>query len=221
MIKELIPAAWQQILAPEFEKPYFKELDIFLQNEYASQEIFPPKEQIFRALEWCDIDKVRVVIIGQDPYHGEGQANGLCFSVADGAPHPPSLRNIFKEVSQQMDCEIPRSGNLERWAHQGVLMLNAVLTVRAHEAASHAKQGWEKFTDAIVAAVANHHSGVVYMLWGNYAKKKCANLDGSENLLLHAAHPSPLSFRHRVKDEPQFIATNEYFLKHSQEPIIW
>ncbi len=221
MLQELLPKDWSELLAAEFEKPYFTELDHFVEQEYSTQEIFPPREQIFRALEWCSVERVRVVIIGQDPYHGEGQANGLCFSVADGVPHPPSLRNIFKEVSQQMNCEIPKSGNLERWARQGVLMLNAVLTVRAHEAASHANKGWEKFTDAIVEAVAREREGVVYMLWGNYAKKKGAKLDGERNYLLNAAHPSPLSVRHRVKDIPQFTAANDYFRERNEAAIEW
>ncbi len=221
MIKELIPLSWRDLLAVEYEKPYFKELDRFITEEYAMRQVFPPQEQIFRALEWCAPEDVRVVIIGQDPYHDDGQANGLCFSVAEGVPPPPSLRNIFKEVAQQMGGEIPKSGNLERWARQGVLMINAVLTVRAHEAASHANKGWELLTDAIVDVVAQHHSGVVYMLWGNYAKKKGAKLDDKVNCLLRAAHPSPLSFRHRVKDIPQFIAANDYFISRNEDVVKW
>ncbi|MFI3288578.1 MAG: uracil-DNA glycosylase [Rikenellaceae bacterium] len=221
MLKELLPQDWREILVEELEKPYFKELDKFVESEYSEQQIFPPKEQIFRALEWCAPQDVRVVIIGQDPYHDDGQANGLCFSVADGVPHPPSLRNIFKEVSAQMVCEIPKSGNLERWARQGVLMINAVLTVRAHQAASHANRGWEQFTDAVVAAVAANHTGVVYMLWGNYAKKKGAHLDENSNCLLRAAHPSPLSVRHRVHDAPQFSAANGYFQSRGEAIIEW
>ncbi len=221
MLQELLPKDWSELLAAEFEKSYFTELDRFVEQEYSTQEIFPPREQIFRALEWCSVERVRVVIIGQDPYHGEGQANGLCFSVADGVPHPPSLRNIFKEVSAQMGTEIPKSGNLERWARQGVLMINAVLTVRAHEAASHANKGWEKFTDAVVAAVANRRKGVVYMLWGNYAKKKGVSINESENCILRAAHPSPLSVRHRVKDAPQFTSANDYFAGCGESIIEW
>ncbi len=221
MLKELIPTDWRALLSEEFDKPYFKELDNFVEQEYATQQIFPPRERIFSALEWTPIDRVRVVIIGQDPYHDVGQANGLCFSVADGVPHPPSLRNIFKEVSQQMGEPIPTSGNLERWAVQGVLMINAVLTVRAHEAASHANRGWEHFTDAIVEAVARHHQGVVYMLWGNYAKKKGAKLDEANNCILRAAHPSPLSVRHRVKDVPQFTTANEYLRTCNKPMIEW
>ncbi len=221
MIAELLPPSWRTLLAAEFDKPYFKELDKFVEAEYASQQIFPPQDQIFRALEWTPIDQVRVVIIGQDPYHDDGQANGLCFSVADGIAHPPSLRNIFKEITAQYGKPTPKSGNLERWARQGVLLINAVLTVRAHQAASHAGRGWEQFTDAIVEAVANHHNGVVYMLWGNYAKKKGANLNDADNCLLRAAHPSPLSFRHRVNDPAQFIDANDYFRERGESEIDW
>ncbi len=221
MIEKLIPPAWREILASEFEKPYFRELDSFVESEYATSQIFPPQEQIFRALEWCSPDEVRVVIIGQDPYHDDGQANGLCFSVADGVPHPPSLRNIFKEIAAQYGKPAPESGNLERWARQGVLLLNAVLTVRAHDAASHAGRGWELLTDAIVAAVAARSEGVVYMLWGNYAKKKGANIDDRRNCVLRAAHPSPLSVRHRANDPAQFIAANDYFESINAKVIEW
>ncbi len=221
MIEQLLPPAWSAQLATEFEKPYFKELDRFVETQYNEHQIVPPREQIFRALEWTPIDQVRVVIIGQDPYHDDGQANGLCFSVADGIPHPPSLRNIFKEIAAQYGVTTPQSGNLERWARQGVLLINAVLTVRAHEAASHAGKGWEEFTDAIVRAVANHHTGVVYMLWGNYAKKKGASLNDDLNYVLRAAHPSPLSVRHRAKDPAQFIAANDYFVSRGESEIEW
>ncbi len=221
MIEQLLPPAWCEILATEFTKPYFVELDRFVEAEYTSHQIFPPREQIFRALEWTPIDSVRVVIIGQDPYHDDGQANGLCFSVADGVPHPPSLRNIFKEITAQYGTPKPESGNLERWARQGVLLLNAVLTVRAHDAASHAGRGWEQFTDAIVAAVAARRRGVVYMLWGNYAKKKGAAIVEEQNCVLRAAHPSPLSARHRANDVAQFIAANDYFEGRNEPTISW
>ncbi|MFI3258930.1 MAG: uracil-DNA glycosylase [Rikenellaceae bacterium] len=221
MLADLIPQPWRELLSDEFSKPYFIALDEFIANEYATNQIFPPREQIFRALEWCSIGSVKVVIIGQDPYHDDGQANGLCFSVADGIAHPPSLRNIFKEISAQYGTPIPKSGNLERWARQGVLMINAVLTVRAHNAASHAGRGWEQLTDAIVGAVNRHHSGVAYMLWGNYAKRKGASLNEEQNCILRAAHPSPLSVRHRAKDPAQFIAANDFFISRGEEPIIW
>lgn len=163
---------WKELLAPEFEKPYFAQLTEFVRQEYASRRIFPRGSNIFRAFDKCPFDKLKVVVIGQDPYHGPGQANGLCFSVADGVPFPPSLQNIFKEVSDDTGTPIPPTGNLDRWAEQGVLLLNAVLTVRAHEAASHAGRGWETFTDAVVRAIAQRKEGIVYMLWGSYAQKK-------------------------------------------------
>ncbi len=222
MLKELLPEDWRELLKEEFEKPYFAELESFVAAEYAGAEVFPPQEKIMRAFEWCAMDDVRVVIIGQDPYHDVGQANGLCFSVSDGVAFPPSLRNIFKEISQQYGVAMPESGNLECWARQGVLLLNSVLTVRAHEAASHAGQGWEQFTDAVVEALSNRCSGVVYMLWGNYAKKKGEKICNVEqNCILEAAHPSPLSFRHRVNDAPQFIAANEYLVGSGREAIDW
>lgn len=160
-----IASDWKEILSEEFEKPYFRELTDFVRQEYASRRIFPRGSNIFRAFDKCPFDKLKVVIIGQDPYHGEGQANGLCFSVADGVPFPPSLQNIFQEVADDTGSPIPTSGNLDRWAEQGVLLLNAVLTVRAHEAASHAGHGWETFTDAVVRAIAQRKQGIVYMLW--------------------------------------------------------
>ncbi len=221
MIEQLIPSSWREHLSDEISKPYFAQLSEFIEQEYASREIFPPREQIFSALELTPIEQVRVVIIGQDPYHDVGQANGLCFSVKEGIPHPPSLRNIFKEITAQYNIPTPKSGSLERWAQQGVLMINAVLTVRAHEAASHAGRGWEQLTDAIVEAVAKHHDGVVYMLWGNYAKRKGERLDDERNCLLRAAHPSPLSARHRAKDPAQFIAANDYLVAKGDNPIIW
>ena len=155
---------WQQVLQPEFDKPYFEQLVEFVREEYASRQVFPQGGNIFRAFDKCPLEKLKVVIIGQDPYHGEGQANGLCFSVNDGVPFPPSLQNIFKEVSSDIGVPIPQSGNLDRWAEQGVLLLNAVLTVRAHEAASHAGRGWEKFTDAVVRAIAEKKQGVIAKL---------------------------------------------------------
>ncbi len=221
MLEQLLPPSWRELLKEEFSKPYFIELDSFIEREYAERQIFPPKHQIFRALEWCEVEDIKVVIIGQDPYHDDGQANGLCFSVADGVPYPPSLRNIFKEITAQYGVLPPATGNLERWARQGVLLINAVLTVRAHEAASHAGRGWERFTDAIVAAVASQREGVVYMLWGNYAKKKGAGIDDERNCVLRAAHPSPLSVRHRATDPPQFILANEYLKGRGDDVIIW
>ena len=212
---------WKALLQEEFEKPYFAELVDFVKAEYASQQVFPAARNIFRAFDKCPLDKLKVVIIGQDPYHGDGQANGLCFSVDDGVDFPPSLRNIFKEVSEDVGKPVPSSGNLDRWAEQGVLMLNAVLTVRAHEAASHAGRGWEKFTDAVVRLVAEQKQGIVYMLWGSYAQKKAAEVDPSRNLVLKAVHPSPLSAYRGFFGCRHFSKANEYLLNTGQTPIQW
>ena len=184
---------WKALLHEEFEKPYFRELVAFVRQEYASGSVYPQGRNIFRAFDKCPFDRLKVVIIGQDPYHGEGQANGLCFSVGAGVPFPPSLQNIFKEVAADTGRPIPTTGELDRWAEQGVLLLNAVLTVRAHEAASHAGRGWELFTDAVVRAISREKQGVVYMLWGSYAQKKGAIADPTRNCILKAVHPSPLS----------------------------
>lgn len=216
-----INEAWKELLQPEFDKPYFEELVRFVRSEYASHTVYPAGGNIFRALDKCPPDEVKVVIIGQDPYHGEGQANGLCFSVNDGVQFPPSLRNIFKEINADLGTPIPTSGNLDRWAEQGVLLLNATLTVRAHSAASHAGHGWEQFTDSIVATLSELKSGVVYMLWGNYAQKKGAIVDGSRNLVLRAAHPSPLSAHNGFFGCRHFSAANNYLLSVGKTPIKW
>ncbi len=216
-----INEAWKELLQPEFDKPYFEELVRFVRSEYASHTVYPAGGNIFRALDKCPPDDVKVVIIGQDPYHGEGQANGLCFSVNDGVQFPPSLRNIFKEINADLGTPIPTSGNLDRWAEQGVLLLNATLTVRAHSAASHAGHGWEQFTDSIVATLSELKSGVVYMLWGNYAQKKGAIVDGSRNLVLRAAHPSPLSAHNGFFGCRHFSAANNYLLSVGKTPIKW
>ncbi|MFI3280460.1 MAG: uracil-DNA glycosylase [Rikenellaceae bacterium] len=220
-MKKAISVAWQEALEPEFSKQYFKELSAFIEQEYAQGEVFPPRELIFNALNRCPLDKVKVVIIGQDPYHDVGQAHGLCFSVADGVKIPPSLVNIFKEIERDLSLGVPSSGNLERWAEQGVLMLNAVLTVRAHQAASHAKRGWEKFTDAVVKAVAENRIGVVYMLWGKYAQSKCAVVDPTKNLILQSVHPSPLSAYRGFFGCSHFSQANEYLASQGDEPIEW
>ena len=212
---------WKDILAPEFEKPYFEQLTRFVRDEYTAHRIYPRGSNIFRAFDKCPFDKVKVVIIGQDPYHGPGQAHGLCFSVADGVPFPPSLQNIFKEVHSDTGAEIPLSGNLDRWAEQGVLLLNAVLTVREHEAASHAGKGWESFTDAVVRAVAERKEGVVYMLWGSYAQRKGAIADPTKNLILKAVHPSPLSAYRGFLGCRHFSQANAYLEGIGQEPIKW
>ncbi len=212
---------WKALLADEFEKPYFAELVGFVREEYSSRQIFPRGGNIFRAFDKCPFDKLKVVIIGQDPYHGEGQANGLCFSVNDGVQFPPSLRNIFQEVESNTGAPVPTSGNLDRWAEQGVLLLNSVLTVRAHEAASHAGRGWEQFTDAVVREIAARREGVVYMLWGSYAQRKGAIADPARNCILKAVHPSPLSAYRGFFGCRHFSQANNYLIAHGKEPIVW
>ena len=212
---------WKALLADEFEQPYFAELVGFVRGEYSSRQIFPRGTNIFRAFDKCPFDKLKVVIIGQDPYHGEGQANGLCFSVNDGVQFPPSLRNIFQEVESDTGAPVPTSGNLDRWAEQGVLLLNSVLTVRAHEAASHAGRGWERFTDAVVREIAARREGVVYMLWGSYAQRKGAIADPARNCILKAVHPSPLSAYRGFFGCRHFSQANNYLVAHGKEPIVW
>lgn len=221
MAEVRIAQDWKEILQEEFTKPYFDELVEFVKGEYATGEIYPAGRNIFKAFDKCPFDKLKVVIIGQDPYHGPGQANGLCFSVGEGVPHPPSLQNIFKEVYSDVGSPIPASGELERWAEQGVLLLNAVLTVRAHQAASHAGRGWERFTDAVVRAIAERKEGVVYMLWGSYAQKKGAIADPQRNLVLRAVHPSPLSAYRGFFGCRHFSAANAYLQSIGKEPIDW
>ena len=215
------PRLKKELLAPEFEKPYFADLTQFVRQEYATRRIYPRGSNIFRAFDKCPFDKLKVVIIGQDPYHGPGQANGLCFSVGDGVPFPPSLQNIFKEVADDTGTPPPATGNLDRWAEQGVLLLNAVLTVRAHEAASHAGRGWETFTDAVVRAISERKQGVVYMLWGSYAQKKGAIADPQRNFILKSVHPSPLSVYRGFFGCRHFSRANEYLRSIGKEPIVW
>ena len=216
-----IAQSWHEILDDEFHKPYFDELVGFVKSEYATTEVYPKGSNIFRAFDKCPFDKLKVVIIGQDPYHGPRQANGLCFSVGEGVPFPPSLQNIFKEVHADTGAEIPSTGELERWAEQGVLLLNAVLTVRAHQAASHAGRGWEQFTDAVVRAIAERKEGIVYMLWGSYAQKKGAIADPRRNLILRAVHPSPLSAYRGFFGCRHFSQANDYLKSIGKEPIVW
>lgn len=212
---------WKALLCEEFEKPYFEELTRFVKEEYATRRIYPRGSNIFRAFDKCPFEKLKVVIIGQDPYHGPNQAHGLCFSVEEGVPFPPSLRNIFQEVATDTGAPIPASGNLDRWAEQGVLLLNAVLTVREHEAASHAGRGWEQFTDAVVRKIAEHKQGVVYLLWGSYAQRKGAMADPTRNCILKAVHPSPLSAYRGFLGCKHFSKANEYLISTGQEPINW
>ncbi|MEE0864156.1 MAG: uracil-DNA glycosylase [Alistipes sp.] len=212
---------WKQILENEFHEPYFDALVDFVKGEYATTTVYPSGANIFRAFDKCPFDKLKVVIIGQDPYHGPGQANGLCFSVGRGVQFPPSLQNIFKEVQSDIGTPIPESGELDRWAEQGVLLLNAVLTVRAHEAASHAGRGWERFTDAVVRAIAERKQQVVYMLWGSYAQKKGAIADPANNLILKAVHPSPLSAYRGFFGCRHFSEANRYLESVGKTPIVW
>lgn len=212
---------WNSMLRNEIEQPYFQQLAEFVENEYATEKVFPEYENIFRAFELCHPNDIKVVIIGQDPYHGDNQANGLCFSVNDWVQFPPSLVNIFKEIKSDIGIDVPNSGNLDRWARQGVLLLNSVLTVRAHSAASHANKGWERFTDAVVEAVSKRNRNVVYMLWGAYAQKKGQIVDEVENCILKSVHPSPLSSYRGFFGCKHFSKANKYLESSGKSPIIW
>ena len=216
-----IEPSWKRELLTEFSKEYFVQLAGRIRQEYGSGPVYPAGGNIFAAFDATPFDQVKVVIVGQDPYHGPGQANGLCFSVADGVPFPPSLQNIFQEVADDTGSPIPTSGNLDRWAEQGVLLLNAVLTVRAHEAASHAGHGWETFTDAVVRAIAQRKQGIVYMLWGSYAQRKGAIADPQRNCILKAVHPSPLSAYRGFFGSKHFSRANEYLQSIGKAPILW
>ena len=216
-----IEESWKQRLQPEFNKAYFTKLTDFVRQEYSQGTIYPPGKLIFNAFNLCPFDKVKVVIIGQDPYHGPGQAHGLCFSVNDGIAFPPSLVNIFKEIKADLGKEIPTSGNLTRWAEQGVLLLNATLTVRAHQAGSHQKQGWETFTDAVIRLLAEERENLVFILWGAYAQRKGAFIDGNKHLVLSSAHPSPLSAYNGFFGNKHFSKANEYLKAVGREEIEW
>lgn len=216
--------SWKAALADEFEKPYFKELADFVRKEYLTVKVYPPPKLVFNALEHCPFDRVKVVIIGQDPYHGPGQAHGLSFSVPEGVRVPPSLQNIYKELLDDVGKEgdaVPTSGNLEHWADQGVLLLNATLTVRAGQAGSHQNKGWETFTDAVITAVSEKKEGVVFILWGNYAKNKSALIDGAKHLVLKSAHPSPFSASYGFFGSKPFSKANAYLVSHGASPIEW
>ncbi|MDC7999872.1 uracil-DNA glycosylase [Aequorivita todarodis] len=213
---------WKAILKDEFEKPYFNNLVEFVKNEYASAKCFPPGKQIFSAFNHTPFDEVKVVIIGQDPYHGPGQAHGLCFSVGKEVAMPPSLKNIFEEIRTDVGTAIPNNGNLERWADQGVLLLNATLTVRAHQAGSHQNKGWEKFTDAVIEKLSTEREGLVFMLWGGPAKKKGAKVDSSKHLVLTTGHPSPLAAnRGYWFGNKHFSKANEFLKEKGETPINW
>lgn len=216
-----IEAGWKQMLQPEFDKDYFKQLTEFVRNEYRTQQVFPPANQIFNAFDLCPFDKARVVILGQDPYHDINQAHGLCFSVNDGIRQPPSLVNIFKEIASDLGIQPPQSGNLKRWAHQGVLLLNATLTVRAHQAASHQGKGWEQFTDSVIQLLSQKKENLVFLLWGNYAIKKAAYIDRSKHLVLTSVHPSPLSAHRGFLGNQHFSKTNYYLKSKGLPEIQW
>jgi uracil-DNA glycosylase len=217
-----IEESWKSVLASEFQKPYFSQLLDFVKSEYAAHTCYPPRNQLFAAFEQTPFHDVKVVILGQDPYHGPNQANGLCFSVAEGISLPPSLQNIFKEMEADMGLAPANSGNLEHWAEQGVLLLNATLSVRAHQAGSHQNKGWEQFTDAVISKLSNDREGLVFLLWGGYAKKKGAKIDTSKHLVLTSGHPSPLSAnRGYWFGNKHFSKTNEYLKNHKKEPINW
>lgn len=216
-----IEASWKERLREEFEKEYFSALTGFVREEYLTRQVFPPGNRIFNAFDLCPFERVRVVIIGQDPYHNLGQAHGLCFSVNDGTEFPPSLVNIFKELNHDLGVPVPKSGNLERWARQGVLLLNAILTVRAHQALSHQNKGWERFTDAAITALNRDRENLVFMLWGAYAQNKCASIDPSRHLVLRTVHPSPLSASRGFFGCSHFSKCNEWLAGKGLAPIDW
>lgn len=216
-----IDSSWKARLQDEFDKPYFRTLTDFVRQEYRSTIVYPPAPLIFNSFDLCPFDKVKVVIIGQDPYHEPGQAHGLCFSVGDGVQFPPSLRNIFKEISDDLGKPVPVSGNLTRWASQGVLLLNATLTVRAGQAGSHQGRGWETFTDAVIDRLATQREGLVFILWGSYARKKGQFIDRSRHLVLCSAHPSPLSAYNGFFGNHHFSQANAWLVSHGQTPVEW
>lgn len=213
--------SWRQVLQPEFDKPYFELLTSFVRHEYQTKTCFPPAGQIFNAFDVCPFDQVRVVIIGQDPYHEPGQAQGLCFSVNEGVRIPPSLVNIYKEIQSDLGKPIPSSGNLMRWAQQGVLLLNATLTVEAHKAGSHQNKGWEELTDAAIQALNEKKQNLVFMLWGSYAQRKGQFIDRKRHCVLTAAHPSPLSAYNGFFGCRHFSQANAYLTSHHLPPIDW
>jgi uracil-DNA glycosylase len=221
-INPQIEDSWKKVLWDEFQSDYFSKLKGFLHTEKQSQTIFPPSQQIFYAFEKTPFEKVKVVILGQDPYHGDNQAHGLCFSVPEGIAQPPSLKNIFKELADDIGCKIPKHGNLEKWATEGVLLINATLTVRAHQAGSHQKKGWELFTDAVIKNISEQKGNVVFILWGNYAQGKSKLIDESKHLIVKSVHPSPLSAnRGGFFGTKPFSKTNQYLVAKNIKPINW
>ena len=216
-----IESTWKTRLQPEFDKDYFRNLVTFVRAEYQSGKIFPPARLIFNAFDHCPFDNTKVVILGQDPYHGPGQANGLCFSVNDGIRHPPSLVNIFTEIKNDIGHPVPESGNLERWADQGVLLLNATLTVKARQAGSHQNKGWEEFTDAVIKVINEEKEKVVFLLWGSYAQRKGEIIDQTRHHVLASPHPSPFSVHRGFFGCRHFSKANEYLISNGKDPINW
>lgn len=217
-----LQTSWKAVLKDEFSKPYFEKLNTFVSKEYNQFTCYPPKNEIFAAFNHCSLENLKVVIIGQDPYHGPNQANGLCFSVNDGVAFPPSLQNIFKELQSDLGVSLPIWGNLERWADQGVLLLNATLTVRKGEAGSHQKMGWEIFTDAVIEQISNQKESVVFLLWGGFAQKKGAKIDRTKHLVLETGHPSPLSANRGLWfGNKHFSQTNASLTGLGKEAIVW
>lgn len=220
-INPQIEESWREVLNDEFHQDYFVKLKSFLVEEKKKRVVFPPGAMIFNAFNNTPFNEVKVVLLGQDPYHGPGQAHGLCFSVPDGIPKPPSLVNIFKEIQTDLGIPIPKGGNLEKWAKQGVLLLNATLTVRAHEAGSHQKRGWEQFTDAAITAISRKQTGVVFLLWGAYAQAKVSIIDQTKHHVLTAPHPSPLSVMRGFYGCKHFSKTNELLRSQGKKEIDW
>jgi len=216
-----IDPSWGARLQQEFDAPYFSKLIDFVRQEYRTYQCFPPGSKIFNAFNLCPFDKVKVVLLGQDPYHEPGQAEGLCFSVSDGTPFPPSLQNIFKEIEADTGRPVPASGSLRRWAEQGVLLLNATLTVRSHQAGSHQGHGWEEFTDAVIRLLSDECDGLVFILWGAYAQQKGKIVDRGKHLVLQSAHPSPLSAYRGFFGNHHFSLCNDYLQAHGKTPILW
>lgn len=216
-----IEESWKQRLQTEFDQSYFEQLTRFVHQEYATHTVYPPGKQIFAAFDSCPFEQVKVVILGQDPYHEPRQAHGLCFSVNDGIPFPPSLQNIFKEIESDLGIPVPASGDLTRWAQQGVLLLNATLTVRAHQAASHQGKGWETFTDAVIHKLAEEREHLVFILWGSYAQRKGEFIDSRRHLVLRSPHPSPLSAHRGFFGNHHFSQANRYLASHGITPIQW
>lgn len=216
-----IEPSWKKALDHKFKEKYFIELVDFVKEEYQTQLVFPPGKDIFNAFNLCPLNQVKVVLLGQDPYHGSGQAHGLSFSVKPGIPFPPSLLNIFKEIKTDLSIDMPPNGDLTRWAKQGVFLLNSTLTVRAHQAGSHQGKGWEEFTDEVIRVIDRTQSNVVFMLWGSFAQKKSGLIDSAKHLILQAPHPSPLSSYRGFFGSKHFSKTNDYFISAGKTPIAW